>query len=49
VAKQEAFEVLRSKFAESIHLVHPDESLPYFVNTDASGKAIGAVLMQNGA
>jgi hypothetical protein len=48
-AKQEAFEVLRSKFAESIHLIHPDESLPYFVNTDASGKAIGAVLMQNDA
>jgi transposase InsO family protein len=45
-AKQEAFEVLRSKFAESIHLIHPDESRPYMINTDASGRAIGAVLMQ---
>jgi hypothetical protein len=45
-AKQEAFEVLRSKFAESIHLIHPDESRPYIINTDASGRAIGAVLMQ---
>jgi hypothetical protein len=44
---QEAFETLRSKFADSIHLVHPDETLPYAINTDASNRAIGAVLMQS--
>jgi transposase InsO family protein len=43
---QEAFVVLRSKFAESIHLIHPDESLPFIINTDASCRAIGGVLMQ---
>jgi hypothetical protein len=43
---QAAFETLRSKFAESIHLVHPDQSLPYAIYTDASKRAIGAVLMQ---
>jgi hypothetical protein len=40
---QEAFVVLRSNFAESIHLIHPDESLP-FINTDANCRAIGGVL-----
>lgn len=39
-------ELQRAKFADSIHLVHRDVSLPYTVNTDASGRAIGAVLMQ---
>jgi hypothetical protein len=38
---QRAFETLRSKFAESIYLLHPDE-----VKRGASGKAIGSVLMQ---
>ena len=43
---QRAFETLRSKFAESIYLVHPDEEKSWIINTDASGKAIGSVLMQ---
>jgi hypothetical protein len=43
---QIAFETLRSKFAESIFLMHPDESKEWIINTDASGKAIGSVLMQ---
>jgi hypothetical protein len=43
---QHAFETLRDKFAESIHLVHPDEKKGYVINTDASGKAIGGVLLQ---
>jgi hypothetical protein len=47
-ALQRAFETLRSKFAESIHLVHPDEEKDWIINTDASEKAIGAVLMQDG-
>jgi len=43
---QEAFLTLRGEFANTIHLVHPDEDLPYIINTDASAKAIGAVLLQ---
>jgi hypothetical protein len=43
---QAAFELLQSKFAESIHLVHPDENLPFTVYTDASCKAIAGILMQ---
>jgi hypothetical protein len=42
---QKAFVKLREKFASSIHLVQPDETLPYIINTDASGRAIGGVLM----
>jgi hypothetical protein len=41
-----AFETLREKFANAIHLIQPDEGLPYIIHTDASSKAIGAVLMQ---
>jgi len=43
---QEAFVTLREKFASTIHLVHLDGNLPYIINTDASMKAIGAVLLQ---
>jgi len=43
---QEAFVTLKHKFANTIHLVHPDENLPYIINTDASAKTIGAVLLQ---
>jgi len=43
---QIAFETLREKFANTIHLIQPDERLPYIIHTDASSKAIGAVLMQ---
>jgi len=43
---QNAFEILRDKFADSIHLFHPDENKGYVINTDASGKAIGGVLLQ---
>ena len=43
---QSAFETLRERFAHSIHLVHPDDSLPYVIHNDASGKAVAAVLMQ---
>jgi hypothetical protein len=43
---QNAFETLRAKFAESIHLVHPDEKKGYIINTNANGKAIGGVLLQ---
>jgi hypothetical protein len=43
---QHAFEKLRNKFAQTIHLVQPNDDLPYIINTDASCKAIGAVLLQ---
>jgi ribonuclease HI len=43
---QEPFVTLRDKFANTIHLVHLDGNLPYIINTDASAKAIGAVLLQ---
>ena len=43
---QLVFEKLREKFANTIHLVQPDERLPYIIYTDASARAIGAVLMQ---
>jgi hypothetical protein len=35
---------MRAMFADSIHLARPDMSLPYSINTDASGWAIGAVM-----
>ena len=44
---QIAFETLREKFANTIHLIEPDERLLYIIHTDASCKAIGAVLLQN--
>jgi hypothetical protein len=37
---QNALEILRGKFADSIHLVHADEKKGYINNTDGSGKAI---------
>jgi len=37
---------LREKIAHSIYLVQPDDHQDYIINTDASVKAIGAVLMQ---
>jgi hypothetical protein len=33
-------------FASTIHLIQPDERLPYIIHTYASSKAVGAVLMQ---
>ena len=44
--KQIAFETVREKLADTMHLVQPDEILPYIIHTDTSSKAIGAVLMQ---
>jgi hypothetical protein len=43
---QKAFVKLREKFADRIHFVQSDETLTYTVNTDASGRAIGGVMMQ---
>ena len=43
---QKPFEELRAKFTHSIYLVQSDDSQDYTINTDASAKAIGAILMQ---
>jgi ribonuclease HI len=43
---QRAFEELRKKFAHSTYLGQPDDSQDCIINTDASVKAKGAVLMQ---
>jgi len=43
---QKAFVKLVDKFANSIHLVQSDEKLLYTINIDASGRAVGGVLMQ---
>jgi len=43
---QKAFVKLREIFANSIHLVQPDETLPYTINIDTCGRAIRDVLMQ---
>ena len=43
---QEAFLTIQDKFANTILLEHPDENLPYIINTDVSAKAIGTVLLQ---
>jgi hypothetical protein len=43
---QQAFEELRAQFANSIHLIHANDELPYSIYTDASKFAIGALLMQ---
>jgi hypothetical protein len=36
-ALQQAFEILRAKFAHSIQLIHPDEQKGWIINSDASG------------
>jgi hypothetical protein len=46
VEMQTAFETLRAKFADSIHLVHPDDNLPYSIFTDASKFGISSILSQ---
>jgi hypothetical protein len=45
-SSQQAFEELRAQFANSIHLIHPNDELPYSIYTVASKFAIGALLMQ---
>jgi len=41
-----AFIAPRDKLVHTTHLIHPDEELPYIINTDASSSAIAAVLFQ---
>jgi hypothetical protein len=43
---QQAFEELCAQFANSIHLIRPNDELPYIIYTDASKFAIGTLIMQ---
>jgi len=43
---QKTFKELRAQFANSIHLIHLNNGLPYSIYTDASKFAIGALVMQ---
>jgi hypothetical protein len=45
--QQQAFERLKHVLQEAPVLAHPDPSLPYYLNTDASGYAVSAVLSQD--
>jgi hypothetical protein len=45
-AAQEAFNTLKKKMTEAPVLAHPDLSKPFELKVDASGYAIGAVLLQ---
>lgn len=45
--QEEAFRRLKSLMADAPILILPDPNLPYVINTDASGFAVGAVLQQD--
>ena len=47
--QQEAFNVLKLALVSSPILAHPDPTRPYTLYTDASDKAIGAILVQTDA
>ncbi|QRW20747.1 Retrotransposable element Tf2 protein [Rhizoctonia solani] len=46
--EEEAFQELKSLVTQSPVLVHSNPELPYYLETDASGVAMGAVLSQQG-
>jgi hypothetical protein len=45
-AQLQAFDEIKAAISKEPTLAHPDESKPYFLETDASGAAMGAVLSQ---
>ncbi|CEL52857.1 Retrotransposable element Tf2 155 kDa protein type 1 OS=Schizosaccharomyces pombe (strain 972 / ATCC 24843) GN=Tf2-1 PE=4 SV=1 [Rhizoctonia solani AG-1 IB] len=45
-AQREAFHQIKTAISQEPVFVHPDESQPYTLETDASGTAMGAVLLQ---
>ncbi|QRW21153.1 Retrotransposable element Tf2 protein [Rhizoctonia solani] len=46
--EEEAFQELKSLVTQSLVLIHSNPVLPYFLETDASGVAMGAILSQQG-
>jgi hypothetical protein len=46
VTQQSAFENLKQAFTSASMLMHPDDSKPFFVETDASDYGIGGVMSQ---
>ncbi|KAF8756857.1 hypothetical protein RHS01_03817 [Rhizoctonia solani] len=46
--EEAAFQELKSLVTRSPVLIHSDPSLPYYLETDASGVAMGAILSQQG-
>jgi len=44
---QEAFQQLKVMMTQAPILATPDFTIPFTVETDASGTAIGAILLQN--
>jgi hypothetical protein len=44
--QQQAFNEIKAAISKEPTLAHPNESKPYFLETDASGAAMGAVLSQ---
>ncbi|QRW15579.1 Retrotransposable element Tf2 protein [Rhizoctonia solani] len=46
--EEEAFQELKSLVTRSPVLIHSNPSLPYYLETDASGVAMGAILSQQG-
>ncbi|QRW23019.1 Retrotransposable element Tf2 protein [Rhizoctonia solani] len=47
--EEEAFQELKSLVTKSPVLIHSNPELPYFLETDASGVAMGAILSQRGS
>ncbi|QRW25673.1 Retrotransposable element Tf2 protein [Rhizoctonia solani] len=47
--EEEVFQELKSLVTRSLVLIHSNPDLPYYLETDASGVAMGAILSQRGA
>ena len=47
-AEEEAFKSIKREISKEPVLIHPNLEKPYFLGTDASGVALGAVLNQKG-
>ncbi|QRW15816.1 Retrotransposable element Tf2 protein [Rhizoctonia solani] len=48
VAEEQAFQELKALVTKAPVLIHSNPSLPYYLETDASGVAMGAILSQRG-
>ncbi|KAF8756697.1 hypothetical protein RHS01_04274 [Rhizoctonia solani] len=48
ILEEEAFQELKSLVTRALVLIHSNPKLPYYLKTDASGVAMGAILSQQG-